>query len=287
MNPETEPAQELFEESTSDPETAPPTETSSSIPEIAQLEQPVESLIEQLGPKLEQGQYGLIIGDDASGRIPTLMIDRVMREIYRDHGLNKPETVFIAGSGSTSDTLTGRQKQRKSKDIESLLRGYDQENVTIPRRWALLVTDTVRTGTSLTPLATVLHEQGIPFDVASVGVATTHEEVTDIEQKLGAKIYYAEMGTPNIYMKTSLSGVIKSPAELHSRRYVDSIPGTRRFPKKLERSKTPGPMAPLAQGKINQARIEALHLSENILRRYRRRHPPKKLNIRTVEPSAG
>ncbi|MBI5420722.1 MAG: hypothetical protein HZA35_00180 [Parcubacteria group bacterium] len=50
--------------------------------EIVELEEPIQRLLDQLRPHLEKNEYRLIIGDDASGRIPTLIMRKVMDTIY-------------------------------------------------------------------------------------------------------------------------------------------------------------------------------------------------------------
>jgi len=67
-------------------------------PEIAELREPIQNLLEQLRDKIDKGEYGVIIGDDASGRIPALILDNVIKSVYQDKGYTKPKTIFFAGS---------------------------------------------------------------------------------------------------------------------------------------------------------------------------------------------
>ena len=39
--------------------------------EIAKLREPIKNILEQMRERIDRGEYTLIIGDDASGRIPT------------------------------------------------------------------------------------------------------------------------------------------------------------------------------------------------------------------------
>lgn len=65
--------------------------------EIADLEAPLRRIIEQLKERLKRGDYGLIIGDDASGRIPAIILGNFIKKISEQNGLNGPETIFIPG----------------------------------------------------------------------------------------------------------------------------------------------------------------------------------------------
>ena len=48
---------------------------------VAELEEPIRVLFEQLSSKFEQGEYTYIVGDDASGRIPALIFEEVAKKI--------------------------------------------------------------------------------------------------------------------------------------------------------------------------------------------------------------
>ena len=65
--------------------------------EVAELELPIKIIIEKIRPRIENGEYGLIIGDDASGRIPTLILGNFIRKTSEQKGLDKPNIVFIPG----------------------------------------------------------------------------------------------------------------------------------------------------------------------------------------------
>lgn len=53
-------------------------------PEISRLYRRIERLLTQLKPEIDKCAYELIIGDDTSGRIPTLIFERVMNTLYRE-----------------------------------------------------------------------------------------------------------------------------------------------------------------------------------------------------------
>lgn len=55
--------------------------------EVAELELPNKIIIEKIQSRIEAGEYGLIIGDDASGRIPTLILGNFIKKISEQKGL--------------------------------------------------------------------------------------------------------------------------------------------------------------------------------------------------------
>src|SRR3989344_9337060 len=62
------------------------------------LEDPLANILEKLRPELERGEYRLIIGDDASGRIPTRIVGEVIKKLSEERGFPRPLVRFIAGS---------------------------------------------------------------------------------------------------------------------------------------------------------------------------------------------
>lgn len=52
-------------------------------PEIREIEEPMEELVDLMAPEIRGQVYDLIIGDDTSGRIPTLVMRRVINA-FRD-----------------------------------------------------------------------------------------------------------------------------------------------------------------------------------------------------------
>jgi len=63
--------------------------------EVKDLEEPLEDILEQIKPEIESGTYRLIIGEDASGRIPALVIGGVINRQHENKGFPKALTVFL------------------------------------------------------------------------------------------------------------------------------------------------------------------------------------------------
>lgn len=227
--------------------------------EIAELEKPIENIIEQLRPAIERGEYGLIISDDTSGRVPERIIEGVIKGVYDRLDHQRPTALFIAGSGAHKYDfeLTPGQIKSKQEQIRKTVKKYINacDRVAQPHRRALIVTETIDSGLSLAPLAGSLQAEDIEYDFASVAlVGADAKRQEDKELLLGGKIYYAQKNTPSIFGKHGLSGVTKSPSSTHA-------------------EKAFGPGDEPGQQIINQARADAGIVTKNILRRYWEKHP--------------
>lgn len=68
-------------------------------PEIGRLEIPTTIILEKILGNIEKGEYNLIIGADASGRIPTLVFKKFIDYVYQKLGYPLAKTIFLAGAG--------------------------------------------------------------------------------------------------------------------------------------------------------------------------------------------
>ncbi|MBI1975040.1 MAG: hypothetical protein HYS57_01615 [Parcubacteria group bacterium] len=182
---------------------------------IAELREPIQRILSQIGDLIERGEYGLIIGEDASGRIPALIFDRVIRRIYRDKGYLPPETRFVAG-GTPSAQDVYAIKAREVTNMLEATKTVLQERLVGQR--VLVVTDTISFGTSLGLLASVLRENGFVFDIATIGVVYPNR-VGQQERDFGGDIYWGFEGTPSVYGQNYFSGVRKEQNRSFSKPY--------------------------------------------------------------------
>jgi hypothetical protein len=207
---------------------------------------------------LEKGEYQLLIGDDASGRVPTWIMRKIIGEIYQEKGFPPIETVYIAGSGSSAKNANimeeeGQEKKEKIGDFINYLRkGKESQKMRLhaPLSRVLIVTDTVYTGTSLDPLTEVLKENGIPFDVAAIGLEKTHSG--DKGYRFGQKIIYGQEEIPSIDGASHLSGVGKYTRQLFAH------PRNRVFASKDVQKTT-----------VELSREDASRLAKEIIEKYR------------------
>lgn len=188
---------------------------------IEELREPIRDLLRQLHEHINNGSYKLLIGGDASGRIPALIFDKVIRKIYREKGFDVPRTLtsFIAGGQRYADPGPG--EKTKSEEIKTNIRKhYIGDNLKDSNKdgkydgRVLIVEDTIASGASIQPVTQALRELGIEFDIATIGFMATNKKY--IEDSLGGTIFHYMDKTPNIYARRSLSGVAKNRGDLFS-----------------------------------------------------------------------
>lgn len=220
--------------------------------EIAGLKEPLQDLLEQLKEKIESGYYNAIIGDDASGRIPALIVDDVITERYKEKGFSEPRVNFFAGSRDLDSNEQKIKEEKIGKLLDEKVRYEKDAHV-------LIVTDTIKTGISLKPLTKALKERNVKYDIATISIiqAWADETHKELEKYLGATIYYAnndDWDAPNIYGKHGLSGVKKKVYEILAEPT-----------KKYTYSKT----QELYQRILNEAREDVAILSQELIRSYK------------------
>jgi hypoxanthine phosphoribosyltransferase len=190
---------------------------------VLELREPTQKILEKLTPVLESGEIQLIIGDDASGRIPTAIFRKIFDMAYKERGFITPETRFIAGSRD----LKGEEKQKKKEKIAEYLERVKKD---VEKKFGrtlkgvLVVTDVIDSGRSLDPLIEDLNEMGAEVKVASIGVYRSPESVNRIETRWNAPIFYNETdGAPSVYSKDEVSGVGKNSRDLFSHLFKSDI----------------------------------------------------------------
>src|SRR3989338_4536592 len=187
--------------------------------EVAELELPIKIIIEKIRPRIEKGEYGLIIGDDASGRIPTLILGNFIKKVSESKGINVPNIIFIPGK------LIGPFLGFGSESMRKKLEDHINKFGAILEKRILIVTDTVLTGQSLKTLVGLLREIGFTCDIATIGVETDEKDLSDRDGKLqNSEVISGEFytedhhmhNTPKIYKEKTLSGVTKKVGQTRS-----------------------------------------------------------------------
>lgn len=183
--------------------------------EVAELEKPIKTIIEKIRSRIENGDYGLIVGDDASGRIPALILGNFIKKVSEQKGFDKPNIIFIPGKLKAPILNQDRMMKKLEDHIGSFSATKDKR--------ILIVTDTVLTGLSLKILVRLFHKIGFICDIATIGVETDEKQLFERDENLeqsevisgeyyttGSK-YYSH--TPQIYREKTLSGVFKKSGD--------------------------------------------------------------------------
>jgi len=170
--------------------------------EIAEIEPGTTSIIEQLKDKIDKGEYDTLLSDDVGGRIPTLVLRKILKTRRPD---KKLETFFIA-SGQTYIP----RKSEQEEDYEELQDHL--KKIAKKSTHALLVTQFIHAGSTIMNLSRALKDAGLKnFDVAAVDIAFEDEARKKIEPGLGEnKLYTGGQYHGAIHEKHEhLSGVRK------------------------------------------------------------------------------
>ena len=185
---------------------------------LNELEDPIFWIIDQLKDKLKDGKYQVLIGDDASGRIPALIIKKIVDHIYEKYGHEKPDLKFFSG---TKGTIKKDLKESNAKAITEFAtkQGLAGKN-------ALLITDYIQSGAGMVSLTRGLENAGINLEVATMAL---NKDSKSIEKNVPYPIHDGEnIVAPLIYGRYDLGGVRKDKVNkdsIHAKRFLDTAPG--------------------------------------------------------------
>lgn len=192
------------------------------------LKEPSQKILENIRPHIEEGSYRIIIGDDASGRIPTLVLSTVVKDVYRILGHEPADTLFYAGDRYDKSEEFGQSVKDRFSDLFTNLQGNIDARV-------LVVTDSISTGSALRPLIEVLTAKGIAFDIASIGYVSPKSELDSEEitkrdaatKVLGGNVIFGMNTLPgSVYRNPHASGVVRKPHQPVAVRAVGGLHAT-------------------------------------------------------------
>lgn len=163
--------------------------------EIAALETPLKTIIDDI--QKDGTTYDLIIGDDTSGRIPTLIVSKVLNRLNERKGF-EPISVRFAGGHRLKDYL-------REHEMDVILRRIENK----PKR-ILLVTDYVKSGRTIKDFADFFTVREINYDVACITL-DNEEEYYRKKGRLpaGINFYCGEQchSAPYIWDEARLTGL--------------------------------------------------------------------------------
>lgn len=145
---------------------------------LGYLERPMETLASSLGPSIEDGSIGAVIGVQGSGQLPAEMLGGMLDKLYEKRKHPSPFKAFIALSRPTYQGET-----------------FKKEMVAAVRTWAkrlapsldrskkvLIVDDSLVYGETIQPVYEAFHELGFAVEVAVV--STTRRNPLSIPRPL-------------------------------------------------------------------------------------------------------
>lgn len=167
---------------------------------VSSIEEPMTKICTELKPRFESGEYSIIVGDDTSGRIPTLVIREFARVVSRETGAGIPPAVFLQPGRMVADEDLESQFEKRVKPL-----AIDKH-----AKKALIVTDYVYRGTTLNRLSNIFRNSSLNFDVVVLRMFNEFDkEKLDLPETslliVGDILPYP----PDIWRKTYLTGLTR------------------------------------------------------------------------------
>lgn len=195
-------------------EVLPPILEPISIPEIAGIMPQMQAVVAELKRAFRNGDYGLLVGDDTSGRIPTLILKGVIDHINKSYGRSSIPTVFVQSS-----------QFGLSRDNTELLTVAAKALVDLSKRKrALIVTEYLDTGNHVKHIGELIHQYGGSYDIVTLGqVMSTKAYRNNMVIRSSENIYpstAASYGCPPIYGESRLTGLTRQRSRVSVDRLI-------------------------------------------------------------------
>ncbi len=156
----------------------------------------VESLV-RLVFKIKDNikDYDTILSDDASGRLPSRLLEKIINQKRKENGQKLVHTLFVASGRHGDPNIESAVGKFIAAEKEALGK-------------TLLVTEFIDSGKSIKNLIEILEKEGIDFDIAAVSMAC---DPNDYNQNWTQKIKYGSIGFAGarLYNKPEYAGVYK------------------------------------------------------------------------------
>lgn len=199
--------------------------------ELEGLEESAVEMVKRMKAKIDHGDYDILISDDASGRIPTLMLRKIINErnkvLHPEQSVKEREikTVFISGGISPANN-------------EVLQKAFEDLKPEV-KKAALLVTEYMSTGESIARIAGLLEKAELSFDIASLTArGNFYDYLRAFPDVVGNHNLFIGDDTAHypgkIWARSDLSGVKKVIKEVHPVIFFDRETGQEKINKVRE-----------------------------------------------------
>lgn len=146
--------------------------------------------------------YDTILSDDASGRLVSLLLKRIIDRKKEELGGKKTATFFLASGRHSSTAIDKSIRKFIGKKKNELGK-------------TLLVTEYIETGKSIEKLAKALKEKHIDFDIATLSIERLPQHYG--ESEFPRHMYYGALGKQGLsfYDQENFGGVTKGERGPH------------------------------------------------------------------------
>lgn len=176
----------------------------------------------EMPKRVVAGQYGLVLGEDSTARIPTLFLSVVVKSISVASGNEVPIVRFYAGLRSKDSYIN--EDDEEIQDYDSLNEAWEdgmekfirkQETIIDGGKRALICTDTISSGGSLKNLIKILERNNIDFDIVTFGSDKTMSSLGGHDVFDGN--LFGNDFNDDLRRNYAVSGVWKRPGDVHAR----------------------------------------------------------------------
>lgn len=162
-------------------------------PEIAELKEPIGRILRQIWPFIIRQEYAVLLGDDYSGRIPTVILGQVINAINIQNDWSQVPMVFFKGRYNFYDI---------SQSEKSLLLSNMQLVSELSQRKLLFVTDFISSGATIRSTGRILQESDIKYDVCAISIGHCDQPLPDLNFGTDVRVFDGkDVGVPSIYNK--------------------------------------------------------------------------------------
>lgn len=170
-----------------------------------------ERINKQIYESIKNNEYDTVIAEDASGRIPGLIMYEFFKKVAEKENKPIPQIYFMAGS------FNAKNIENKRKITNEYIKDTALKNHNLDKK-ILVVTEYIMTGNSLKPITDGLKEQNINYDILTLGLSKEHWHMDAIRDKLGNVSAALREIPKSIFRREDLSGVIKNEDEVVSKK---------------------------------------------------------------------
>ncbi|QQR64522.1 hypothetical protein IPH92_03060 [Candidatus Kaiserbacteria bacterium] len=191
---------------------------------VSELHESIGKMLEPVLEKIENGEFQLLIGDDTSGRIPALIVRKIINVAYENTGRPKIPTHFIAGTSihSNKEGLSLKELElgvaKKEAEISAYIAELKTES-SLNISDALIVTEFIESGEGLIPVIKALQGNNITPVILTTNI-NSYKVARAMETELNVPLVsYGKKSPvpPSLFDKKDLSGVAKHYFDLHAK----------------------------------------------------------------------
>lgn len=176
---------------------------------VRELGELAQHTLAQMKERLDIGYYNVIIGDDVSGRIPTLILKGVIDNIYTNKEFTKPTVRFFAG-GKDSSRAPRTKQDAITQALSSMKKKLGSLHI-------LVVTEFVTQGFGMAILNNAILNAGAQYDLAAMAYNASNQR--EIQTNISpSRIFYGKIDAkpPISYQEKLRTGLEKIPGRIHT-----------------------------------------------------------------------